>query len=478
MQVGLRRPPGIGIDRLLVAGADVLHLVAAVGLREPDERDATALRGADLLAELLGRRRDLARDAASPEGGRDGVARGPAVVVDDGDEDGARHRSRAGEDAVGDERHQGAGDAERDADAGVRRLPVAGEGVVAAAAADRLQVLVAGHEDLDHGAGVVVEAPRDAQVRLDRDVAPLSRAAALDDGGELGQALVEQAVLHPERPHLVDERGVGGADRGERQALLCLLDRGPALRQLLGDGFWWQLVELVDGADRGHEVGDPEAAVEALDQLAVVELEAQRRQRQLVERLHHHPHHLDVVVERQHVAADDVDVGLGELAVAADLRPLPAPRGLDLEAPERELEVAGVLEHVAGERHREVEVQTQSGVAGVVVGGLEPTQHVDLLVDLAALGQPVQRLDHPGLDVGEAVQREGARQRRDDLALDDALRGQQLGEPAERGDSGHVSGAGRRGRPAARAGRGWWRARRRSRSARRGRAAPRRRRRA
>ena len=153
------------------------------------------------------------------------------------------------------------------------------------------------------------------------------------------------------------------------------------------------------------------------------------------ERVDHHRHHLDVVVERQVVAPDDVDVGLGELPVAALLRSLAAPGRLHLEAPERELEVSGVLEDVARERHGEVEVQAEVGLrAGL---GRDPLEDVDLLVDLAALGQALDGLDDPRLDVGEAVQLEGARQRRDHLALDGALGRQQLGEPAQRADLAH-----------------------------------------
>ena len=108
----------------------------------------------------------------------------------------------------------------------------------------------------------------------------------------------------------------------------------------------------------------PGAAEEPLDQLAVVDLDrppagiGSARSASADDQ-----RHLDVVVERQRVAADDVDVGLGELAVAALLRPLAAPGLLDLVAPERELEVAGVLQHVARERHRQVEVQPEAGVA-------------------------------------------------------------------------------------------------------------------
>ena len=216
------------------------------------------------------------------------------------------------------------------------------------------------------------------------------------------------------RPRTVSTKEVSATRMdGQRQARLGLLRRGAGgLDEQRGDGVGRLLVELVDGADRGGDVGDAEAAVEALDQLAVVDLEGQRGQRQRVERLDHHPHDLDVVVEGQLVAADDVDVGLVELAVAALLRPLAAPGRLDLEATEGELELAGVLQHVAGEGDGEVVVQAQSGVAGALVG-VQPAQDVDLLVDLAALGQAVERLDGAGLDVGEPVQLEGARDRRD-----------------------------------------------------------------
>ena len=54
---------------------------------------------------------------------------------------------------------------------GIGGLPVAGQRVVAAAGADRAEVLVAGHPGLEDGAGVVVQAAGDAQVGLDGDAA-------------------------------------------------------------------------------------------------------------------------------------------------------------------------------------------------------------------------------------------------------------------------------------------------------------------
>ena len=136
-----------------------------------------------------------------------------------------------------------------------------------------------------------------------------------------------------------------------------------------------------------------------------------------------------------------------------------------------------MLQDVARERHGEVEVEAELGL-GVRLGR-EALEDVDLLVDLAALGEPVDGLDDAGLDVGEAVQLEGARQRRDRprarrRAAQAAARGTRSAgrscsssRPGDRGSS--CGGLG---------GRGWWRARVRWRSARRGRAAPRCRRRA
>ena len=163
--------PGVGVGVDLVAAADVLDLVAAVGLREPDVRDAAPLGVPDLLAELLRRWRRPrwgCRGARSAVGdARRWPARTPRRRARPARRSGTARLPASTPSAM--QRDQGAGDAEGDADAGVRRPAVAGEGVVAAAAADGLQPLVAGHEDLDDGAGVVVEAAGDAQVGLDGD---------------------------------------------------------------------------------------------------------------------------------------------------------------------------------------------------------------------------------------------------------------------------------------------------------------------
>ena len=178
-----------------------------------------------------------------------------------------------------------------------------------------------------------------------------------------------------------------------------------------------------------------DAAVEPLDELAVVHLQAQRRQEvEFAERFCHHAGDLDVVVRRESVAPDDVDVGLRELAIAPGLRTFAAPDLLDLVAAEREVEVAGVVEHIACERHGEVEVQPQPGVA---VLGVQPAQHVDLFVDLALAQQRVERFGSTRFDRREAVHLEDRTQPVENGEFDEALGREQFREAGQGG--GHRS---------------------------------------
>ena len=73
------------------------------------------------------------------------------------------------------------------------------------------------------------------------------------------------------------------------------------------------------------------------------------------------------MMQRKRAIADDVDVHLVELAEAALLWALAAPDLLDLVALEGEVENARVVQDVAGEGDREVEVQAQlpGGVGGI-----------------------------------------------------------------------------------------------------------------
>ena len=145
---------------------------------------------------------------------------------------------------------------------------------------------------------------------------------------------------------------------------------------------------------------------------------------------------LDVVVERQGAVADDIDVGLDELAETPLLGTLSAPDLLNLVALEGEGEQPGVVDDVAGERDGQVEVKAQLlarvriglGLAGV---GLQAVEEVDLLGGLALLRELDQRLDGAGLDTAESVELEGAAQDVDEVLLDDAARGEPLGKAGQ-----------------------------------------------
>ena len=68
---------------------------------------------------------------------------------------------------------------------------------------------------------------------------------------------------------------------------------------------------------------------------------------------------------------------------------------------------------------------------GVVVGGMQPPQDVDLLVDLALAQHLLQRLDRARLDGGEAVQLEDLAQGVEHVLLDGPAVGQPLGESGQ-----------------------------------------------
>jgi hypothetical protein len=136
-------------------------------------------------------------------------------------------------------------------------------------------------------------------------------------------------------------------------------------------------------------------------------------------------------VERQRVAVHHVDVGLQELAVPALLRALAAPHLLDLVPAERELQLAGVLQHEAGERHGQVEVQPQRVVAATTLF-LQALEQVHLFRGLALAQKLVERLHRTRLERREAVQLEGGPDFVQDVLLDHPLGRQPLREAGNR----------------------------------------------
>ena len=99
----------------------------------------------------------------------------------------------------------------------------------------------------------------------------------------------------------------------------------------------------------------------------------------------------------QAAVADDVDVRLVELPVAALLGPLPPVDLGDLEPAEGEGQLVLVQGHILGQRHGEIKAEGQVGVA---LG-----EAVNLLLRLAAaLGQQhLGRLDGRGVQRGDCL---------------------------------------------------------------------------
>ena len=254
------------------------------------------------------------------------------------------------------------------------------------------------------------------------------------DGREFGEAFLERVVGHAERPHPLGEAQVGCADRGEVETCLGLRVRGAGLDEQAGDGLRPDLVELVDEAQRAGDVGQADGLVEPLGNLAVVDLDDIGADRQLGEGVRDDEREFRFEVRREGADVDDVDIALRELAVTTLLGTLSAPDLLDLVALERERELAGVLNDIPRQRHSEIEVQAERGLA--VVGATPEAGHaVDLLVDIAALaGKAFDRLHRARLDRREAVHLEGAADDVKEVQLDESLCGQELEEPTDRGD--------------------------------------------
>ena len=187
---------------------------------------------------------------------------------------------------------------------------------------------------------------------------------------------------------------------------------------------------------RRRGVGHAEPAVEALAQLAVVHLDRHRRDRQAGQRVADHQRHLDVVAGSRSVSRSTMSMSAwSELAVAALLRPLAAPDLLDLVAAERELQLAGVLHDVPGERHGQVEVQAERR---------RPTRRSGRPAAGAARRPPWRsRPCAAAVSSGSTARvSSGAKpyssnvrvQPRDDLLLDHALRRQPFREAGQRRD--------------------------------------------
>ena len=126
---------------------------------------------------------------------------------------------------------------------------------------------------LVHGAGVVVQAAGNRQVGQH-----LTRCAAgrlLNDLSQLSKTLIKQLVLHRvlsgKRTYLLHEGCILGTNlrqlQGGRGSLRARTGLG---LKLLSHALGTNLLQLVDGAQHGRGVGQAQAQVEALGQLAVI----------------------------------------------------------------------------------------------------------------------------------------------------------------------------------------------------------------
>ena len=278
------------------------------------------------------------------------------------------------------------------------------------------------------GAGVVVEAAGDREVDGEIFLRHAERAKELRHGRKLVQAEVKgpvfAAVLLERREDLV----VRAADGDKPQNFVSFVCFHAAfIHEQRADLVRADLVELVDGA---HDVAglfaQTQHGVEAVQDLAVIDADLEPAQAERGEGPVDDRRDLSLVGDGELAVADDVDVGLIELAEAAALGALAAVDLADLVAAERERELAVVQGDVFCQRDGQIEAQGQIAVALL--------EAVDLLFSLAAaLGQQhVGGLDRRGIQRGEAVQAVGpAQDLHNGLHLQLRLR-QQLHKSGER----------------------------------------------
>ena len=297
------------------------------------------------------------------------------------------------------------------------------------------------HLRLVDRARVVVQAAGDPQIRDER--ARHAGARGIQQRAQLAQALLQEGPRQAQLRHPgADLGGRSAADARHLQQRARLRGSDATGGELPGDALRADLVEFVQAPQRGVHVADPQALTRALDDLAVVHEDPHGRDRQGVEGLRHDQGQVDLEVERELPVAHHVDVGLREFAEAPLLRALTAPHLLDLVALEGEVQLVGVLDDVARERDREVEVEAHAallaGAAAPLLGleGLQAVEDVDLLRGLALGLQLLQGLDGARLDPAEPVQLEDAAQGVEHVLLDDAPVGQPLGKSGQ-GCAGH-----------------------------------------
>ena len=109
------------------------------------------------------------------------------------------------------------------------------------------------------------------------------------------------------------------------------------------------------------------------------------------------------------LVTNNVDIGLGELAVATLLRTLATPHFLNLVPAEREIQMSSILQYVTCKRDGQVEVQAKAILPGtrVVRVGVQPVDDVDFFIDFSLASELFHRLDGASTNRCEAMKLEG-----------------------------------------------------------------------
>ena len=256
-----------------------------------------------------------------------------------------------------------------------------------------------GHFRLVDGAGIVIEAAGDGQVDgeiLLRDAEVLE---VLRHGNELVKPLIKGLVHAAIALQRGDDLGVGAGDGHEVEHILRLAGQHLHLvDKELAHLFRADLIELVDDA---HNVARALAhavhGIEAVEELAVIDLDLELCDAEGREGAVDDGGYLGLVDYVELAVADDVDIGLIELAETAALGALAAVDLAYLIAAEREGQLGIMRRDVFRQRHGQVKAQRKVAVA---LG-----EAVYLLLGLAAaLGQKhLGGLYNGSVERGEAV---------------------------------------------------------------------------
>ena len=229
----------------------------------------------------------------------------------------------------------------------------AGKVVVTTTAGDAADLDIEGF-DFEDAAGVVVEAAGEGEIEVDGVVEAV--AEGFEHEGHFVATAQTDFAFGQYAAHGVELLGVaaGEGDDGLKFGDLFVGKAGGG--EFFVDLVETDLIEFVDGhGDVDNLVGRTDHFGNAGEDFAVVDLDGDANTEageDFVDNLHE----FDLIEER--IGADNVGIALVELAIAAFLRTIGAPNGLDLVALEGKGEFFAVLHNETGEGDGEVVTQS------------------------------------------------------------------------------------------------------------------------